>query len=310
MRQYRFVYTDVFTESRFGGNQLAIFIDGRDLSTEEMQKIAQEMNFSETTFVFPPETAEADWKVRIFTPGRERPFSGHPTLGTAYVLAHEGMISLKAPKTKIILELGLGLTSVTLEVINQTVGFIEMEQQTPTFGQRYENLEKMAEAFSIDVHEIEATGLPIEVVSCGLPYLIIPINSLRALEIMKPSLAIIEEIRAEIGEIGFFVFSKEVVSSVSTKYHPDIRVQSRMFFIDFGLREDPASGSASGSLGCYLVKNGVIPPKPTVKVISEQGYQMLRPSTIHINIGMKGTEIIDVRVGGHVIPVAEGMLSI
>jgi len=310
MREFRFLNVDVFTETRFGGNQLAVFVDGQGLSSEEMQKIAQEMNFSETTFVLPAEDPNADWKVRIFTPGRELPFAGHPTLGTAFVLAQEGMIDLKEPQTQIILELGIGPTLVTLEVTDQKVGFIEMQQQIPTFEMQYNNLDKVAEAFAIDTQEIKATELPVEVVSCGLPYLIIPVNSLHALETMAPSLAVFEEIRAEVGDIGFFVFSTELDPSVSNKFQPDVQVQSRMFFIDFNLREDPATGSASGPLGGYLVKNGVIPPKSKIKIISEQGYQMGRPSTVHIKVGMKESEIEDVRVGGHVILVADATLFI
>jgi len=149
MRKYRFLHVDVFTETRFGGNQLAVFVDGQSLSTEEMQKIACEMNFSETTFVLPPERPEADWKVRIFTPGRELPFAGHPTLGTAYVLAQEGMVELKEPQTTMNLELGIGIVPVELEVTNQKIGFLQMKQQKPTFGRRLNQIARIAEALAI-----------------------------------------------------------------------------------------------------------------------------------------------------------------
>ena len=314
MRENRYLTVDVFTEDRFGGNQLAVFVDGKGLTTEEMQNIAQEMNYSETTFIMPPETPEALWKVRIFTPTRELPFAGHPTLGTTFVLAKEGMIGLKEPQTEIILELGIGNIPVKLDVINQQsrqIGFIQMGQNNPTFGPIYDNHKKIAEALSIDVKEIESTDLPVEVVSCGLPYLIVPINSLKAIESMKPSLSIIEEIHDELGRVGVFVFSKETDPSIDkTKDSPDLWVQSRMFFKGVGLREDPATGSASGPLGCYLVKNKAIPSKPTVKVISEQGYQMKRPSTVHIDVGIENNEIVDVRVGGHSVLVAEGTLFV
>ncbi len=311
MRKYRFLEVDVFTKKRFGGNQLAVYVDGQSINDDTMQQIAQEMNFSETTFVLPSDSTEADWKVRIFTPTRELPFAGHPTLGTAYVLAQEGMIDLKEPHTDINLELGVGIIPVKLEVSNKIIGFIQMGQPLPTFGPTYDNIGKVAEALSIDVHEIEATGLPVEVVSCGLPYLIVPINSLHAIETMKPSLSLIEEIHAEIGRVGIFVFSKELLPSIPQgQEDSDLHVQSRMFFMGHGLREDPATGSANGPLGCYLAKNGVVEPKPNIKIISEQAYQMKRPSTVYIDIGMDRNEIVDVRVGGHVVSVAEGTLFV
>jgi len=311
MHKYQYVHVDVFTKAQFGGNQLAVVVDGQGLSTEQMQKIAREFNFSESTFILPPEDPEADWKVRIFTPAREIQFAGHPTLGTAYVLAKEQMIKLREPQIEINLEMGVGVIPVTLEVKDQEVGFIQMGQQRPSFGQQYMNFEKMAKSLSIDVQEIKTTRLPIEEVSCGRSYLFVPINSLSSIETMKPSQALVEEIRREVGEMGFFVFSQETVKSeVPDQNDCDLRVQSRMFTIGVGLHEDPATGGASGPLGCYLIKNGVIPPKPKVKVVSEQGYQINRPSTVHIDIGMEDNEIVDVRVGGAVVLIAEGTLFI
>ena len=122
MRTYRFLNVDVFTQQKFGGNQLAVLIDGRSLNDDTMQQIAQEMNFSETTFILPTENEAANWKVRIFTPSKELPFAGHPVIGTAYVLAQQGMVELTEPKTKITLELGIGLVNVEIEVTNQAGG--------------------------------------------------------------------------------------------------------------------------------------------------------------------------------------------
>lgn len=318
MRKYRFLHVDVFTEVRFGGNQLAVLVDGQSLSTEEMQKIALEMNFSETTFILPPESAEANWKVRIFTPRTEIPFAGHPTLGTAYVLAQEGMLELKEPKTTINLEMGVGIIPVELDVANKKIGFIQMGQQIPTFGQRLNQIARIVEALSVDIHEVEETGLPVEVVSCGLPFLYVPIKSLHAVEQIRPDFTLLGNICEEMGARGAFIFTQETVQSASTnasgtdsdKEIPDLRVHSRMFAPGVGVYEDPATGSASGPLGCYLVKNRVISSKPKIKIISEQGYEIRRPSTLYIEIGMTGNDIIDVRVGGYVVPVVEGMLFI
>ncbi|MFX0195455.1 MAG: PhzF family phenazine biosynthesis protein [Candidatus Hodarchaeota archaeon] len=318
MRKYRFLHVDVFTEVRFGGNQLAVLVDGQSLSTEEMQKIALEMNFSETTFILPTESTEANWKVRIFTPRSEIPFAGHPTLGTAFVLAQEGMVKLKEPKTTINLEMGVGIIPVELDVVNKKIGFIQMRQQNPTYGQRLSQPVRIAEALSIDIHEVEETGLPVEVVSCGLPFLYVPIKSLHAVEQMRPDFALLGNICEEMGARGAFIFTQDIVQPASTnslgtvsdKEFADLRVHSRMFAPGVGVYEDPATGSASGPLGCYLVKNGVIPPKPIVKIISEQGNEIERPSTLYIEIRMVDNEIVDVRVGGYVIPVAEGTLFV
>ena len=318
MRKYRFLHVDVFTEVRFGGNQLAVLVDGQSLSTEEMQKIALEMNFSETTFILPTESAEANWKVRIFTPRSEIPFAGHPTLGTAYVLAQEGMVELKEPKTTINLEMGVGIIPVELDVANKKIGFIQMRQQKPTFGLRLNQIARIAEALSIDIHEVEETGLPIEVVSCGLPFLYVPIKSLHTVEQLRPDFVLLGNICEEMGARGAFIFTQETIQPASTnslglvsdKVIPDLRVHSRMFAPGVGVYEDPATGSASGPLGCYLIKNGVVPPKPIVKIISEQGYEIERPSTLYIEIRMVDNGIVDVRVGGYVIPVAEGTLFV
>ena len=181
MRSYRFLNVDVFTQQKFGGNQLAVFVDGRSLNDDTMQQIAHEMNFSETTFILPPEHNDANWKVRIFTPSKELPFAGHPVIGTAYVLAQQKMVELKEPKTEITLELGIGLVKVEIEVTNQQIGYIQMQQQTPSFGQIYEPIANIANALGVDVQEIKQTGLPVEAVSCGSTYLIVPLHSLNAL---------------------------------------------------------------------------------------------------------------------------------
>lgn len=318
MRTFRFQHVDVFTKVRFGGNQLAVFVDGRDLRTEEMQKIAQEMNFSETTFVFPPTQAEADWKVRIFTPKTEVPFAGHPTLGTAYVLAKEGMIKLTEPKTTILLEMEVGCIPVELEVVDQEIGFIQMGQNIPSFGQKLKQVARIAEALSIEIREVEATGLPVEVVSSGLPFLFIPIKSLETVENLQPNFTLLGTICEELGGKGAFVFTQKSTKGDSTKFSDpesdkeigDLRVHSRMFGTGVGIQEDPATGSASGPLGCYLIKNKVIPAKQKVRIISEQGVEIQRPSILYIEIEMTKNEITDVKVGGYVVPVVEGNLFV
>ncbi len=214
--------------------------------------------------------------------------------------------------------MGVGIIPVELDVLNNKIGFIQMRQQKPTFGQRLNQISRIAKALSIDIHEVEETKLPVEVVSCGLPFLYVPIKSLHTVEQMRPDFVLLGNISEELGARGAFIFTQETVQpfsinssgTVSDKEIPDLRVHSRMFAPGVGVYEDPATGSASGPLGCYLVKNGVIPPKPIVKIISEQGYEIERPSTLYIEIHMVDNDIVDVRVGGYVIPVAKGTLFV
>jgi len=305
MRKLRYHLVDVFTNRQFGGNPLAVFTNGRGVSIETMGAIAKELNLSETTFVLPPEDASNDYRVRIFTPGQELPMAGHPTVGTTFVLAREHMIERGADggATEIKLEEGVGTIPVRIEWRDGAAGFIEMRQPLPTFGSRIENVEAVAEMLSIERSEIAETNLPLEIVSCGVPFLYVPVKSLRAVQGIKFRVDVWESKLKDIVPPEVFVFTREVEFADST-------VHSRMFAPAMGIYEDPATGGASGPLGCYLVQHGVIACDGEVEFTSEQGIEMGRPSFIKIKIAREGEKITDVRVGGECRFMGEGYLEI
>src|SRR5262249_6334911 len=168
-RSYRYLHYDVFTDRQFGGNQLAVFLDARGLSTETMQAIAKEMNFSETTFVLPPEQPGTDTRMRIFTPGEELPIAGHPTIGSTFALARSGVIERGRPQ--FVFGLGAGATPVTLTWHDEDLGFAWMTQPLPAFGAPINEPARAAAALSLSPAAVAGTGHPVQVVSCGVPFL-------------------------------------------------------------------------------------------------------------------------------------------
>ena len=300
MRRLHYHRVDVFTDRAFGGNPLAVFTNGRGLSTETMQAIAKEFNLSETTFVLPADEPAHDWRVRIFTPGAELPMAGHPTVGTSFVLAREHLIPRDERETTIILEEGVGPVPVRIEFKEGEPSFAEMRQPLPTFGPRLDDRAAVAAMLSLEESDIEA-DLPVEVVSCGVPFLYVPLRSLDAARRARPRVDLIDRVAGEHGiQPQVFVFTREVAHEGST-------VHSRMFAPSLGITEDPATGAASGPLGCYLVTYGVFPEG---EILSEQGVEMGRPSFVHIRIDREGEQITAVRVGGRCHFAGEGFIEV
>lgn len=300
MRRLHYHRVDVFTDRAFGGNPLAVFTNGRGLDTETMQAIAKEFNLSETTFVLPPDDPKHDWRVRIFTPGSELPMAGHPTVGTAFVLAREHLIPRDARETTIVLEEGVGPVPVRIEFEEGEPSFAEMTQPLPTFGPAIEDRASAAAMLSLEESDLEA-DLPVQVVSCGVPFLYVPLRSLDAARRARPRVDLMERVAEEQGiPPEVFVFTREVEHDGST-------VHSRMFAPGMGITEDPATGAASGPLGSYLVKHGVF---PAGDIVSEQGVEMGRPSFIHIRIESEGEAITAVRVGGRCHFAGEGFIEV
>src|SRR5438270_2145649 len=212
MTKIPFRIVDVFTAHPFGGNQLAVVTNGRGLSTQVMQAIAREFNFSETTFVLPPEDPANTYKVRIFTPTYEMPMAGHPTVGTAFVLAKEGMLK----DAEIVFEEGVGPVPVTIEWKDGAPEFIEMRQPLPKFGPRFEDLDAIAQMLSVEPHVIRDMNLPVEVVSCGVPFLFVPFPNLRAIRDVRVRADLWEQTLGDVACEGVFVFTSEVEFPGST----------------------------------------------------------------------------------------------
>jgi trans-2,3-dihydro-3-hydroxyanthranilate isomerase len=299
----RYLHLDVFTDTPFEGNQLAVCLDPPgDISSERMQKIAQEMNFSETTFVFPKEGA-GDVKMRIFTPASELPVAGHPTIGSTFALAIEGVL---APgRQEFVFELGVGPIPVSLEWEDRQLRFAWMTQPLPSFGDQIEHRAAISAAVGLDEREI--LDLPIETVSCGVPFLFVPITSREAVDRVSIDLRSLRRVYKDAGleELPVFFFTTDRSGAAG-----DESVYSRMLAPGFGIAEDPATGIASGPLGCYLLYHGVVSAEHARALISLQGAAMKRPSRIYISIDSRNDTITRVRIGGKAVLVAEGRVLV
>jgi trans-2,3-dihydro-3-hydroxyanthranilate isomerase len=302
MRRLHYHLVDVFTDRAFGGNPLAVCTNGRGLTTETMQAIAKEFNLSETTFVLPPDDPAHDWRVRIFTPGAELPMAGHPTVGTSFVLAREHLVRRDERETNIVLEEGVGPVPVRIEFRGGEPSFAEMSQPLPSFGPRVSDARAVAEMLSLDERDID-TELPLEVVSCGVPFLYVPLRSLDAARRARPRADLMERVARDGVPPQTFVFAREVEHEGST-------VHSRMFAPNFGITEDPATGGASGPLGCYLVRHRLVACDTSAEIVSEQGIEMGRPSFIWIRIERSGEKFTAVRVGGQCHFMGEGFIEV
>jgi len=302
-RSYRYLQYDVFTDHLFGGNQLAVFLDGRGLSTVTMQAIAKEMNFSETTFVLPPEHAGTDVRMRIFTPGDELPMAGHPTIGSTFALARTGVIDQS--RERIVFGLGIGPVPVSLTWNDGELGFAWMTQSKPEFGEPATDRGAVAAALSVQPSAVTG-ATPVQVVSCGVPFLFVPLTTRQAVDSAsvsrEPFGALLQSMKPRPN--GIFLFTSEPGADRAAAY-------SRMFAPDLGIVEDPATGVASGPLGCYMLRHKIVGPETAAHMVSLQGVKMGRPSHVHIAIGVNGAgEIASVRVGGQAVLAGEGTLYV
>lgn len=303
-RRLSFYKADVFTDQPFGGNPVAVVPQAEGLTDREFQQIAREMNLSETVFVVPPTDPVASAKLRIFTPSQEIPFAGHPVLGTFYVLGTIKRLPLQEPVTYIMFECNIGVFPVEIHVQNGEVERVIMSQPKPEFLETVgamQDLYEISRALGLNKSMIVETRLPPEVVSTGLPVLVVPVRSLTAVKSISVDVTAVLDICGRHGANGIMVFSTMTVEDWST-------VHTRMFASPIGIPEDPATGSASGALGAYLVKHGVVDIGPTTEIISEQGYEIDRPSKILIQVFSDDDIIQDIKVGGQVVMVAEGTL--
>ncbi len=294
MTQKKFFIVDVFAEQKYAGNQLAVFTDGSAFTGEEMQLIARETNFSETTFILPGGSESEGYNVRIFSLDEELPFAGHPTLGTAYIIQRE-MNKKEAPQ--IILNLPVGQIPVQLVYRAGEVQQLFMRQQQPIFGEILDPAGP-AEVLNIDAADIDAR-FPIQEVSTGLPFIIIPLKELKILSGIRVNverfMAYVENRETK----SFYLFCPETYGERSD-------LNARMFDHYNGIPEDPATGSAAGCLAAYLVKHRYC-GGPEIDLRLEQGFEIKRPSLLRIRAAQRG-EKMEINVGGRVIPVAEGRL--
>ncbi len=273
-----FYQVDVFSEELFGGNPLAVFLRGEDFKEEQLQQVAREMNLSETTFIFPPSQADADFDVRIFTPEKEIPFAGHPTLGTAFVLRHAGLI----PSTQN--HLRLNFKAGVIPVHLQDDGKIFMTQPSGKILRTFPNTEEVAQVLGLTANNID---LPVQTASTGFPAMLVPISSLRAVQRIVLNLSLLKVLLEEAGVDMIYPFTRQTLDEKSS-------IHARGFAPFIGISEDPATGSVAGALGFYL--NDKNPNER--KFIIEQGYEMQRPGKIFVDLGGVDGEKSLIRVGG------------
>lgn len=294
MAHLPFYIVDVFAEEKYAGNQLAVVLDTGHLSTEAMQRIAKEINYSETTFITALEPRSGGYDVRIFTPAQELPFAGHPTLGTAFVI--QQTIAQQAI-ADITLNLPVGPIPVQISYRGEEPEVLWMQQPTPTFGPTVATA-AMAQVLGLTETDF-ADRCPIQAVSTGVPFLIVPLKTLAALQRIQINLEQLSHVVASLAAKQILVFCPE------TRF-PNNQLSVRVFCHALGIPEDPATGSANGCLAGYLAQYDYFGPR-AIDISVEQGYEIGRPSRLLLR-SHQSPQGISVAVGGQVVWVARGEL--
>lgn len=294
MSKLIFYIVDVFAEEKFSGNQLAVFRSAKNLQERDMQKIAREINFSETTFILSDKKQDGGYNVRIFTPQNEVSFAGHPTLGTAWVINNE---IEKEPVNMIVLNLKSGKIPVDFGKMKEQSDIIWMRQLAPVFGEKYK-VDILSQILNLNIKDFDGR-FPIQQVSTGLPAVIVPLKSLKAVKKTKLVDSKYFDFTAKIKAKTILIFCPET-------YNDQNDLNVRFFAGRYGIPEDPATGSANGCLAAYLIKHRYF-EKDEINLRVEQGYEVGRPSLILLKAEKKGAEIV-VHVGGKVKLIAKGEL--
>ncbi len=303
--ELEFLLIDVFTDRPFGGSRLYLFPDGERVPTRAMQNLAMELGSGETAFIVPdPEGASSRSGLRVFTPAAEIPFGGHSVLGATFALDHLGRRGTVTgePDVPFTWELEAGRYQVTTRNEPDGVTY-SLQQDDPVFMGQYFHRSKVARTLGISEDEIAITGLPCEIISTGLPIHIVPLGSLEAMAAINLRRRDADTIARDLGFGDLFVFTCETVGE-------DATVHCRMFAPHFGIPEDAASGAATGALVAYLVKHRLVKHGSSVRVISEQGLELGRPSRIVADAEIRGGQARNIQVGGQCVMVGSGCINI
>jgi trans-2,3-dihydro-3-hydroxyanthranilate isomerase len=299
----RYLTADVFTDRKFGGNPLAVFPDAREIAPELMPQIAREFNYSETTFVLPPADPSHTAKVRIFTPGGELQFAGHPTVGTAHVLAAIGAIALTGDETRIVFEEGVGPVPVTIRSRKGVPEFAQLSvAKLPEVGPAAPSSEKLAAMLSLSGRDLVGGEMQPEAVSCGTPFLFVPLVDRGAVARARAKVDLLDATLAGYVTEKVFVFAMD-------GERPGSHVRARMFAPSIGVPEDPATGSAAAALGGYLA---VRDPRfeGTLRWVVEQGFELGRPSILEVEADKRAGKVTAARVGGKTVMMCEGTIEL
>lgn len=309
-REYRFHTLDVFTDRVFGGNPLAVLTDARGLGDDEMMRITREFNLSETVFVFPPEDMAHTARVRIFTPGSELPFAGHPTVGTAFLLVASGIVRAQEGDTRVILEEGVGPVAVTVHVRDGAPVRAELTAaQLPEVRRGAPDVPpagEIASVLGVSADAIGAGALAPAAVSCGVPYLLVPLRDQGPVTHAHFDAAAWERFVAPHWAHAMYLFDGSAAERGQ-------RIRARMFAPHLGIGEDPATGSAAATLAGYLalasaMSDGTRDGTLTWQV--DQGVEIGRPSLLELSADLRGGDVTAVRVAGSAVLVSEGTLRI
>ena len=301
--RYRFHTLDVFTDRVFGGNPLAVFPRAEGLADAQMQRVAREMNLSETVFVFPPDDSMNTRRVRIFTPASELPFAGHPTVGTALLLVTLGEVAAEEGEVRVVLEEGVGPVPVTVRMEAGRPVFAQLTAaQLPTAGPLALDDASLAEVLSLAANDVEAADFRPAAFSAGVPFAFVPVRDRAALGRVRVNVALWEERLSHAWAPHLLVFTPDAEA-------PGAHLRARMFAPAMGIPEDPATGAAAAALAGYLVAHQR-PADGTHRWMVEQGVEMGRPSLLHVEADVRAGAATAVRVGGAAVRVADGEMEI
>ncbi len=291
MPRHEYHLVDVFTSQKFGGNPLAVFPQAAEIDPIDMQRIARELNLSETTFVLPSPDPACDHRLRIFTPGRELQMAGHPTIGSAFALA--------PPQRVVFLE---GVGPITVERVPRAGAELwRMTQPLPGWEPPLQDRDAVATALGLDAALLRS-DLPVQALSAGAPFLFVPLRDCEAVALARLNSERWRSLERSLDVLGVYCFA------LGERQGAPLR--ARMFAPAAGVAEDPATGSAAGPLGCYLLRYGVRPPGAPASIAIEQGIEMGRPSRIQVEIEGGPDEFRAVRVAGQCVSVGGGYIDL
>ncbi|MEL7148907.1 MAG: PhzF family phenazine biosynthesis protein [Bacteroidota bacterium] len=292
---------DVFTDTRYGGNQLAIFPEGQFVRKPLMARIARELQLSETVFIEPASKKDNHFKMKIFTPAMELPTAGHPTIGAAFFMVRHINFDEDTPTLNLLIEQKVGTIRASVELNAGAPVFSNMIMPKPEYITTFNERAPFAEMLGLKEDAL-VEHLPIEVISCGVPFTFIPIKSKSCIEKIQLDLNKWQELKDRLGVSFLYAFTRETT-------RPHSHVHGRMFAPEAGITEDAATGAANGPLGCYLYKHRLLPHhSDNLEIISEQGFEMGRPSIIQINVRAQSGKVIEVKIGGNCVLVGQGQI--
>jgi len=298
----RYCTLDVFTNHRFGGNPLAVFTDVPELPAEFMQSVAREFNLSETVFIVKPRDPRACRRLRIFTPSRELPFAGHPTIGAAHVLVEEGLAGVSGSSGSFLLEEEVGLVPINVRRQDDNAWFVQLTTaKLPVEGPKPPAVAELAKLLNVAESDILQDADFAQFFSCGVPFLFVPVRNRDVLKRVNPDPVACSKLRASAGTSDVYVFC----------YEPDREdsdIRARMFAQEHGIIEDPATGSAAAAFAGYQARRSWH-AQGTLKWTIEQGFEMGRPSLIRLEADLSEGAVTAVRVGGTAVRMSEGRLT-